>query len=216
MKKLRWILNVLYLSRWSWIRLFYINIFIVQRSASSSGVVIPTNKSIIKLGKKNQIKVSGSLIIGEKKPFEFSKEETRLMVDKNASVTVKGDFRVFCGADIRVLGDGKLTVGDGFVNNGVQIVCKCKIEIGNGCAIARDVIIRDWDAHSIDKNHITSSPIIIGNHVWIGTRAIILKGLKIGDGAIVAAGSIVTRDVPSKALVAGVPAKIIKHNIDWA
>ena len=60
-----------------------------------------------------------------------------------------------------------------------------------------------------------SAPIHIGNHVWVGVRAIILKGVTIGDGAIIAAGSVVTRDVPANTLVGGVPAKIIKDNISW-
>jgi acetyltransferase-like isoleucine patch superfamily enzyme len=51
----------------------------------------------------------------------------------------------------------------------------------------------------------------IGNDVWIGTRAIILPGVQIGDGAIIGAGSVVTRDVPALAVVGGVPARVIKY-----
>ena len=55
----------------------------------------------------------------------------------------------------------------------------------------------------------------IGNHVWIGTRAIIMKGVTIGDGAIIGAGAIVTKDVPSNSVVVGFPAKVIRENIEW-
>lgn len=55
----------------------------------------------------------------------------------------------------------------------------------------------------------------IGDHVWVGLRSVILKGVKIGNGAIIAAGSLVNRDVPPNSLAAGVPAKIIKTNIQW-
>ena len=55
----------------------------------------------------------------------------------------------------------------------------------------------------------------IGNKVWIATNAIILPGVTVGDGAIVAAGSVVTRDVPEKCMVAGVPARVIKENVEW-
>ena len=51
--------------------------------------------------------------------------------------------------------------------------------------------------------------------MWIGTKATILKGVKICDGAVIAAGAVVTKDVPAKCLVAGVPAKIVKENISW-
>ena len=55
----------------------------------------------------------------------------------------------------------------------------------------------------------------IGNKVWIASGAMILPGITIGDGAIVAAGAVVTKDVPSRCMVAGVPAKVIKENVDW-
>ena len=59
--------------------------------------------------------------------------------------------------------------------------------------------------------HIKSQPIEIGDHVWIGARAMIMKGVKIGEGAIVAIGSVVVKDVPPYAIVGGNPAKIIKY-----
>jgi acetyltransferase-like isoleucine patch superfamily enzyme len=60
-----------------------------------------------------------------------------------------------------------------------------------------------------------TQPIIIGNHVWVGMNATILKGVTIGDGAIIAAGSIVTKDVKANTLVGGVPARILKENVEW-
>ena len=76
-----------------------------------------------------------------------------------------------------------------------------KSPLGKGCAIARDVIIRDYDAHQIlNSGHEMAKDVCIGEHVWIGTRAIILKGVTIGDGAVVAAGAVVTKDVPARVL----------------
>ena len=65
------------------------------------------------------------------------------------------------------------------------------------------------------SNSVRTSPIVIGNHVWIGRRAMIMKGVTIGDGAVVAAGAIVTKDVPPNCVVAGVPARVVKENIFW-
>jgi acetyltransferase-like isoleucine patch superfamily enzyme len=102
------------------------------------------------------------------------------------------------------------------INEGVEITCASKITIGEGATIARDVVIRDYDGHTIEAtDYKIAKPIIIGKHVWIGNRAMILKGVTIGDGAIVAAGAIVTKDVSAGAVVAGVPAQAIKENAKW-
>ena len=57
--------------------------------------------------------------------------------------------------------------------------------------------------------------VVIGNHCWIGQNATILKGVTVGEGAIIAANSVVTDDVPEHALVAGVPARVIKEGVVW-
>ena len=107
-------------------------------------------------------------------------------------------------------------MGSGFFNSNIKIRCHEKIEIGENVAISHDVTIMDSDAHEgLWKGYKKTKPIKIGNHVWIGTRATILKGVTIGDNAIIAAGSVVTKDVPSNTVVAGVPAKVIKTNINW-
>ena len=77
------------------------------------------------------------------------------------------------------------------------------------------MIIRDNDAHQINDS-CQKQHIIIGNHVWIGMRAIILKGVTVGDGAVIAAGAVVTHDVPANTLVGGVPARVIRENIEWS
>ena len=73
----------------------------------------------------------------------------------------------------------------------------------------------DSDAHYLfGDNH--TKPVIIGDNVWIGTRVTILSGVKVGNGAVIAAGSLVKDNVPDNAMVAGVPAKIIQNNIEWS
>ena len=131
-------------------------------------------------------------------------------------MTVKGRFTVFAGSYIRVINGGHLILHGGFLNENVQIICGGNIEIGIGCAIARDVVIRSYDGHKIvDENYSSVRDIRIGNHVWIGQGAQILKGVTIGDGSIIAAGSIVTKDIPPHCLAAGVPAKVIREDIMW-
>ena len=131
---------------------------------------------------------------------------------KNSKLIVQDKFDIGFGSDIRIFDNAQLILNSGYINGFTQIVCANKIEIGKDVAIARDVIIRDTDAHSIQgTNHTKEKPVKIGNHVWIGTRAVIMKGVTIGDNSVVAAGAIVTKDVPPNTIVAGVPAKVIKY-----
>ena len=109
--------------------------------------------------------------------------------------------------------NGRLQIGDHtFINSGTTISAHKEVTIGSHCQIAPDVVILDSDFH--DASHAStsgeSSSIHIGNHVWLATRSMVLKGVSIGDGATVAAGAVVTKDVPPYSVVAGIPAKIIK------
>jgi acetyltransferase-like isoleucine patch superfamily enzyme len=108
---------------------------------------------------------------------------------------------------------GRLIVGKNSRLNGVHIDARQLIKIGENVRIAPYTIILDSDFHDI-QNHFDeglSKPVVIENNVWIATRATILKGVTIGEGAVVAAGSVVTKNVPPFAVVAGVPAKLIKY-----
>lgn len=124
------------------------------------------------------------------------------------------DMSIHSGCKISVRDGGQLKLGSGYINNNCEIRCREKITIGENVAIGPNVIIRDNDEHHIAGSPATK-PICIGNHVWIGARCMILKGVTIGDGSVVAAGSIVTKDVPPNCLVAGVPAKPKRTNIEW-
>lgn len=86
------------------------------------------------------------------------------------------------------------------------------ITIGDNTLIGHNVILAtlNHDFSSNKRSILHPSPIVIGKNVWIGSRATILSGVTIGDGAIVAVGSVVTKNVPSNKVVAGVPAKVIK------
>jgi acetyltransferase-like isoleucine patch superfamily enzyme len=120
------------------------------------------------------------------------------------------------GYDFEAKG-GVISIGDrNFFNKNVKIVCFGRVEIGDDCLIADSVHFYDHD-HRIDDPAIpireqgySTRPVRVGNNVWLGARCVVLKGVTIGDGAVVAAGSVVTRDVPSGAVVGGVPAKTLR------
>ena len=99
---------------------------------------------------------------------------------------------------------------DSIVGEGAVLDGRDKLNIGNHVDIASEVMIYNCE-HDIGSQgfQASSAPVIIDDYVFIGPRAIILPGVKIGKGAIVGAGAVVTKDVPDFAIVGGVPAKII-------
>lgn len=118
----------------------------------------------------------------------------------------------------------EVRIGDNtFVGHNTSFVAARKIEIGSHCLLSENVEIRDNDGHPNDylsrRNNLpplpeSVKPVYIGNDVWIGTGVLILKGVTVGDRSIIAARSVVTSDIPSDSIVAGVPAKIIRQNIN--
>jgi acetyltransferase-like isoleucine patch superfamily enzyme len=115
--------------------------------------------------------------------------------------------------ELVALPGGHLEIGDNvFINYGSSLVASTHVKIGNDCLIGTHVMVMDTDFHRVeDKSWDTSGqPVILEERVWLGNRSIILKGVTIGHDSVVAAGSVVTQDVPPRTIVAGVPAKVIR------
>lgn len=106
-----------------------------------------------------------------------------------------------------------ITIGkDVFINSCCHFQDQGGITIGDGTMIGHSVVLatinHDLEPEKMRKNHYAS--ITIGKHVWIGSNVTILPGITVGDWAVVAAGAVVTKDVPPLTVVGGVPAKVIK------
>lgn len=150
-----------------------------------------------------------------------------LYVGKGASLEVDA-FDVYAGSRINVNDGAKLSLGSGYMNHECVIDCFSAISIGHGVVISERVVIRDADNHTIQSvatetaseqisaEKSSTAPVVIQDHVWIGMNVMVLKGVTIGEGAVVAAGSLVNKDVPPHSLVAGVPAKVMKTNVSWS
>ena len=140
---------------------------------------------------------------------------SQMVIRRGGQVRVEGTFVL--GTDFRVwVDDGAvLTLGTGGgANYGLQLFCSNAITIGRDCFIGFGVSMRDSDDHWITGGS-GPGPIVIGDHVWIASGACVMPGVTIGDGAVVAAGAVVTKDVPPRTLVGGVPAKVIRRDVDW-
>lgn len=127
-----------------------------------------------------------------------------------------GQLNVFTdGFDIEV--KGALSIGTkNYFNKNVKIVCLEKITIGDNNIIADSVHFYDHDHNFADAGRpvreqgYVTRPITVGDNVWIGAKATILKGVTIGHGAIIGASAVVTKDVPANAIVVGNPGRILK------
>lgn len=100
-----------------------------------------------------------------------------------------------------------------FVNASVHMQDQGGIYIGDNTLIGHQVVFAtlDHDLMRTKRNNLYPAPIVLESDVWIGSNAVILKGVTIGEGAIVAAGSVVTKDVPANVVVGGNPAQVIKE-----
>lgn len=162
----------------------------------------------------------GSKFYTEAKAINFLQDKSKIKIGKSSHI--RGELLVFAHGGQIVIGD------DCYVGEGTRIWSGKSILIGNRVLISHGVNIFDSQTHSLSarernehyKKIVTSGhpteinldelPVVIEDDAWIACMSIILRGVHIGRGAVVAAGSVVTKDVPAWAVVAGNPARVIK------
>ena len=174
-------------------------------------------------------KLKEKCCIGEESRFY---KTASILTDKNKLGIQIGKYSHIRGALINISGKGNIVIGDWCYLGEQSTIWSsgADILIGNRVLIAKNVSVINNNSHPVDaiKRHehykqiitqghpanieLSAKDIVIEDDVWIGCNAIILKGIKIGKGSIVAAGSVVTKDVPRGVMVAGNPA-VIKRNI---
>ena len=146
--------------------------------------------------------------------------KTLLVLNRNAHLQIEGNVDIYGDSTIYVNENATLIFRGGYMNNRLNISVFDRVEIGRKVYVSENVSIRDSDNHTLmyDGKITTniSAPIVIEDNVWIGMNVTILKGVHIGTGAVIAAGAVVTKDVPAGCLAAGVPAKVIRENISWS
>ena len=165
-------------------------------------------------GKVN-INIKGKIFIGD--DFKFTSGDFHNPICRNIQ-----------GAFYTMSPDAYIKIGDRVGMSSTCLWAKEGITIGNDVNIGGDCLILDTDAHpqdyikrrnsyrnsvgrSLYLENVPSAPIVIDDDVWIGARCQILKGVHIGARTIIAAGSVVVKDIPSDCISAGIPCKVIKY-----
>jgi len=176
--------------------------------------IVLANKCCTNIDKTASVTLKGNLILGDWHNA-FSAHPSTIRLDKKAELNVENEATLSYDADIIVFEGGKITIGRSYINSHCKLRCADHITIGDDCVISHDFTAMDFDGHKLSGAN-PKTGIKIGNCVWIGTRVTVLKGVSIGDGAVIAAGSVVNKDVPPYTLVAGVPAKVIRESVEWS
>lgn len=152
----------------------------------------------------------------------FDRIGSALKIRGDVRVDANSDATITIGDNVEIAGNyGRSTIlrvreeleiaDEVFVNRGCEIYASNRVRLGHNATLAPNVVIRDSDMHAVGDGDVKQDPVEIGKDVWIGTETIVLKGVTIGEGAVVGAGSVVTDDLPPGTLSAGVPASPIRE-----
>jgi acetyltransferase-like isoleucine patch superfamily enzyme len=132
----------------------------------------------------------------------------------DATDMVVGDHLTIWSGHRRTLvtGWGRIRMGDRvFLNSGTVLFSVLEVVIGNEVAIANEAYLMDSDSHGVEGRPVKEAPIHIGDGTWIGARAMVLPGVTIGRRCLIAAGAVVSRDVPDDTLDAGRVARVVRE-----
>lgn len=196
-----------------YIKLNYISKKVIHEG---KGKIIPFRGTHVDLeGNSKLIVHNSSLELGLNK-VKGSKTETLVRLRNNAVWDAKGYCGLSYGTTLELNNDARLESGYFTANSDSVLVINRHITIGDDVMLGRNVVIYDSDFHSLNNKEIISEPVEIGNHVWIATNCIVLKGVHIGDGSVVAAGTIVKEDVPERVVIGnGTEQKILSEKTQW-
>lgn len=151
----------------------------------------------------------------------FDKSRSRTIWQVNGKVYFHGRAIIGHGSKISVHKDGQVDFGCNFnISAESSIVCSKQISFGDGCLLSWDILIMDTDLHKIYDNNSkeqvnNSKDIIVGDNVWVGCRTTILKGVKIANGCVVAAGSVITKSCTEQNSIYTDKKESLRTNICW-
>lgn len=148
------------------------------------------------------------------KPWHVKLFGGPISLGNHAHVIATPDKKVRLTVWSNLAGEGRIEIGNYcLICPGVRISSALYIKIGDNCMFANEAFVTDADWHGIyDRSESVgnAAPVIIGNNVWVGDRAMIFKGVTVGDNSIIGAGAVVIKDVPPNVCVGGNPAQVVK------
>lgn len=162
---------------------------------------------------------TGSIRIGFGDVGHYDRLRSRTIWQVSGEVEFKGRASIGHGSKVSVR--GKLVVGDRFnITAESTLVCAHEIRFGDDCLVSWDVLVMDTDEHPVyDKEHERINPdrpIVVGNHVWIGCKCVLLKGAELPDNSVLAAGTLLKSAFHGEEqIIGGNPPSILKRDVRW-
>ena len=165
--------------------------------------------------------VKGNLIVWGI-PLIDIKRGAKLVIENNVTLTSRNkDYHINMHSPVKLFSDepgAEIRIGENSRVHGTCIRARTSVIIGRNCLIAANCQIMDDSGHDMSFPNVEdrvntrgiSKPVVIGDNVWIGANTIILPGVRIGNGSVIAAGSVVTKEIPPMVVAGGNPAKVIK------
>ncbi len=189
------------------------------RAAPSARMRIAKDAEL-KLGGRMILGLSPELDAGPAADFEMDTVQRAVITMRAGSrLETTGWVALGPGSQIIVAPGGNVVLGQGHHSSvGSVIICRSTITMGGDGGISWGSLVMDSNFHPVYRNEVPSTidePIHIGEHVFVGARSVVLKGSRIGDGTIIAAGSVVSGEIAAGVLAGGIPAKVLQENVRW-
>lgn len=193
------------------------------RTACRLPIMVYKNVNISKLGGViiiNSTIRRGLLTIGRRDIGTLDHEHVRSIWEVSGEIVLDGKASFGSGSRISVANGAKLRIGKNFLMTGnSSIVCQKEITFGRDCLLSWEILIMDTDFHRIVnmQGEVINkpSPIRVGNHVWIGCRATLLKGAVVPDNVVIAAGSLIAKPLTDSLHIYGGNNKKLKADVNW-